>query len=335
MTRWTCIPQFLAIGLVLACASSSRASFYSSILAQGANSFDDQDREAYVDVDGDGKLSLGDVLLGFVRLDDHDPIVSGVGPIENRIYAIFSQQVKTITIITVGSQPVFGQIDFEPTTATGLTLSEIVPGASANGVLALYSSPVPITDLINNSPGDLTGNGTTNLFDYFKLIKDNMTLSAIAGFGSGPTNSDDYFTATTNTSAGLGLLATGGAATIPNISQSVTVANFTAGLTILQNFEPTVIYNELVVSTRDTLHELVIKNGNVSGMNGASFANQWSSIRPDLSYTEAQNPGGFVTDADFVVNVTVIPEPSAFVVMGGLIVMLGAAASRVYRRTVV
>jgi hypothetical protein len=238
--------------------------------------------------------------------------------------------VKTVTVLTIGGNPVLGTIDFQPTTASGLKLSDIVPGAPANGIVAIYSSPTPITDLINNSAGDANSNGTTNLWDYFKVIKDNMTLSAVAGFGTAPSQADDYFKATASAPAGLALLSTGGTATIPNIAQGVTVANFHAGLSILLNNDPTVIYNELVQSTNTTFHQLVIKNGNVSGMSGATNSSEWSSILPDAAATYAnKNPGGFITDADFLVNVTVIPEPSTLTLMGSILSVLGVGyASR-------
>lgn len=319
----------IAVGLCLGIlVTSAESSFYTSILAEGQNTFEDQNREAYVDVDGDGKLSVGDVLLGFVRLDDHQPIVSGVGSINDRIYAIFSQQVTNITLLTgPGGNPVFGQVDFGPTTATGLKLSDIVSGAPANGIIALFSSPVPITNLINISPGDTTVNGYINLFDYFKLITANMSLDAVAGISQ----PDDYFTATTSSPSGLGLFASGGAATIPNIEQGVTVANFHAGLTIVLNNNPVVIYNETVLSTNLTLHELVIKNGSVSGMKNATNSSEWSSILPDLNaYYAGKNPGGFITDADFLVNVTVIPEPGMFAILVSFVTVgsLGFAIRR-------
>jgi len=312
MKRRTIQLAVLVAMLALFGASSAQASFLSSILANGSNSFEDQDREAYVDVNGNNTFDVGDVLLGFIRLDTHLPVVSGVGSINNRIYAIFSQEVDSISGSTV---------HFRPTTAAGLTLSALTGISAPSGsIVAVYSSSTPITDLITTSPGDLTGNGTTNLFDYFKAIKDNMTLNLIAGFGSGPTNGDDYFTATVVSAA---LLASGGASLIPNLATSVTVANFTAGLTILQNNDPEVIYNELVQSSNLTLHQLVIANGSVRGTSATppvTNANEWTKINPDLGYN---NPGGFITDADFFVNVTVIPEPGTLALMGSILSVLG------------
>lgn len=326
--------RFLLIALLagLWAAVPAHASFLSSILAQGENSFEDQDREAFVDVNGNNTFDVGDVLLGFIRLDTHLPPVSGVGPINNRIYAIFSQQVKSIT----GTSPTL-TIEFEPTTAAGLTLSALTGVSTPTGsMVAVYSSFTPIMDLIVNSPGDLTGNLTTNLFDYFKAIKDNMSLTVIAGFGSGPTHTDDFFTATTSLT-GAGLTTPGGAAAIPGIPTSITVANFTAGLTILLNNDPEVIYNELVqgklVSLGPppvfTLHDLVITNGAVRGASGVTNASQWGEVNPDVSYL---NQGGFITDADFVVNVTVIPEPGTLAMVASAFSVLGGLAVTVRRR---
>jgi hypothetical protein len=306
------------------------ASFLSSILAQGQNSFEDQDREAFVDVNGNNTFDVGDVLLGFVRLDNHTPVVNGVGPINNRIYAIFSQQVTGIS---------GNVVQFGPTTALGLTISDLIGiSAPAGSIVAVYSSFSPITDLITTSPGNLTGSSTTNLFDYFQAIKNGMSLTVIAGFGSGPTQTDDFFTATiTSDGVTLGLTSPGNASSISSIPQSITVANFTAGLSILLNNDPEVIYNELVQGKLIsggpppvfTLHDLVIKNGAVSGASDATNATEWGKVNPDLSYN---NPGGFITDADFLVNVTVIPEPGMLAMLGSVLGLVGAMSARLGRR---
>src|SRR5438105_2877704 len=63
------------------------SSFISSALHYGADTtFEDQSREAFVDVDGGGTFSVGDVMLGFIRFDNQSP--DGL-TIANRIYTIF------------------------------------------------------------------------------------------------------------------------------------------------------------------------------------------------------------------------------------------------------
>jgi hypothetical protein len=312
-----------AVGLVLALNSAAQASFLSSILANGLNTFEDQDREAYVDVNGNATFDVGDVLTGFVRLDDHAPPVNGVGPINNRIYAIFSQQVVSITPIVPG---LVVDIQFAPTTAAGLTLSDLTGVATpAGGIVAVYSDFTAITDLVNTSPGDRTGNGTTNLFDYFDEITDEMMLTLVAGFGAGVTEADDYFEAL---AIGPGALLTtpGGAGPgVALIPSSVTLASFDAGLSILFNADANVVYNEAVVSSNLTIHDLAVSNGAVRGSFGNPLAPEYGNINPDLAYT---NPGGFDTDADFFVNVTVIPEPGSFILMALGVATFGGARLR-------
>ena len=132
------------------------------------NDLEDQSREAIVDVDGDGVFGVGDVLVGFARLD----AITAPAPIDltNRLYGIFSQQVTSVAPVTAG---LTNGITFGPTTAAGLTLSEITgDGANAGQMLAVYgdSGGFGGLNLLLSSPGDLTTNGTVTLADYFSHI---------------------------------------------------------------------------------------------------------------------------------------------------------------------
>lgn len=313
MLRKLFLASISACALFVGMVEPANATFLGSILSNGDNTFEDQNREAYVDVNADDRFSVGDVLLGFVRLDEKDPPVNGVGPLENRIYSIFTQQVTSIT--PDGSQFV---IQFAPTTVAGLTLAAITGDASiaANALTAIYSGNVGIggggSGLIQNSPGDLNGNGTTNLFDYFEAITGGLELTLTAGFGTGPTELDDYFTARTSSPAGAALITTS-VAGLANLDSSVTLVSFDAGLSILSNADaPVVTYNEARLSGNGTLHQLVIGNGAARGAAGATNADEWGEVNPDVAFS---NPGGVVTDADFFVNVTVVPEPSSITLL--------------------
>jgi len=189
--------------MLLVNASRAQAGYYTSILVSGVNNtLEDQSREAFIDRNPlgdapDGVFGVGDVLVGFVRIDNKSP---PPGATPNHMYAIFSQQITSFGIFIPG---VIAVVNFSPTTAAGLTLSALTGVGPASGIVALYDSvPVFPTDLIATSPGDLTGNGTTNLFDYFKSIKDNGTLQLIAGFGGAASQADDYFKATVTDPAG-------------------------------------------------------------------------------------------------------------------------------------
>ena len=143
----------LTIGasLLLGLGAPAQAGYLSSILTSGVdNVFEDQSREAFFD-NGDGVFGVGDILTGFIRIDDK------TGPdaidIDNRMYIIFSQEVTSV----VGTSIEFGAV----TSDAGLTLAGLgVAGAGATDMVALYTNAGPCSvDLILNSPGDMTGGG--------------------------------------------------------------------------------------------------------------------------------------------------------------------------------
>jgi hypothetical protein len=314
---------FAALALALAFGDSARADgFLANIYVSGfENLVEDQDREAFVDVDASGSFSVGDVLVGWARMDDHSAPPGSFGPLGNRVYGIFSQEVAAINP-TGGTH----QVVFKPTTVAGLKLSDIVPGASASGFLAMFDRFAPFpTNLISTSPGNLTGSATVNIWDYFAAIQTASHLAYVAGIGNagglvgalGPTALlPDHFIART-TPTGSALI--GSTAGIAGLGSGVTIAGFESGLSILQNFDTTVVYNRLVSATETALlpdgmggfvlHDLSISGGTVKGSAGAVNVAEWSKIGPDNALT---NPGGFITDADLSVNVTVlVPEPTS------------------------
>jgi hypothetical protein len=62
------------------------ASYLSTIFDYSQlNSFKDQSREAFIDVNQDNAARPLDVLVGFVRIDDHFPLVGGIGSTGNKV----------------------------------------------------------------------------------------------------------------------------------------------------------------------------------------------------------------------------------------------------------
>ena len=346
--------------LVSLAATGNAAVFLGNIYVSGQdNLFEDQDREAFIDRSpagdaADDMFGVGDIFIGFSRIDDHTSPAGAFGDLGNRVYTIFSQQV--VDVNTTGATH---EVIFAPTTVAGLTLSDItgIAGLPAGGFIALFDSPVPLpNDLINVSPGDVDGNGTTNIFDYFADIVANsgppLQPSAVAGIGNAggavaTTAGDtpitiagdlaplpDHLIARTTPTGSL-LITAGGLAGLPGLGSGVTIANFEGGMSVLLNNDAAVTYNRTVAATETggglagIFHDVSLTGGTVHGTSGVVNASEWDNANPN---TALSNPGGFATDADFVVNPSVVPEPGSFVIMGTLFLIGLVSACRHSKR---
>jgi hypothetical protein len=346
------IATMLAV-LVAVVPAAHGSTFLGSIYVNDAdNLFEDQDRDAIVDVNGNDALDVGDVFLGFARIDDHAAPAGSFGALGNRVYAVFTQQIAAI--IPPGGPGTGSRLIFEPTTVAGLTLADLIGMPTpANSFSATFDNVAPFpVDLINASPGDENGNGTVNMFDYIAEIVANAgpapQPSNIAGLRpgqatvglTGPTALLPDYLIATNTPTADALLAIGGLSALPTLGLGIQIATFTAGLEILVNNDPNVAdYARVVAATETVLipdasdpsgfirHEQAVVGGTVVGAAGSVNQSEWSHVHPDFG-TAANSPGGVVTNADFVVHplLAEIPEPTAFLVW-----LVGLLMAGIYR----
>jgi len=171
-------------------------------------SINDDSREAFVDNDHNGLVSVGDVFYGYLRIATPDPELT------NKVYGVFSQTVTSagLTGGTLGANNTGGG----PTTLNGLTGLSLDP----NAVFSVYefNSANGLTpDLINNNSGT-----NTVAQDIAAVTAGNYLFSA----GIAPL-SDDYFV--------YNLLLPLGATPVSTLSTFNAFGQYGAGLTVFNN----------------------------------------------------------------------------------------------------
>ena len=308
----------LALGLLL--SAPVKAGFLDTQLTGGViNTFEDNSREAFVNSGGGITFGVGDVLIGFTRVDNK--AAPNAVSYTNNIYAIFSQQMVASIPIT----PSLSLQIFAPTTVPGLRISDIVPGAPASSIAAVFSSAAGIADLITTSPGP-------TLSSYFTAITGGMSLEFVAGF----LDPDDFFTALASGTA----LATNGPGGIASLLSTFTAASFSAGLSIFTPHPSITDYLDLVPAINPAtgalgMYQLVISGGTASGGSNVAHHDDWADAGgfgsgPHLQCTNVTTPPtgndipcGFINNADFSVFPR-IPEPGSLALLGiGLLAFAG------------
>ena len=322
----------IAVAAGLGVGAPAQADFLASILTSGTlNTFQDESREAFFDTGAGntGVLGVGDVLVGFIRIDDK--IAPNGVNLNNSVYAIFSQQVVSVASGNV--------VTFGATTVAGLTMADLgVTGALATDMVAVYTLTGGFsTNLITTSPGDTTGNGTITLADYLKFIETGSTLEMRAGATDTPLctgGTSDCFAA--NVTGGVASLTT---TLIPTVPSSVGLAQFVGGLETSLDPAGFVIADVTLAGAFPaplpllTLAELAVLNGSVSGASGAINALQWtngSEFGGGLLPQCGDHPGpcGFVDNTTIGFTPFAVPEPATLALLGIGLMGLGAARRR-------
>jgi hypothetical protein len=279
------LASLLAVG-----ATQADASYLSAIqqaFGLGADlTLEDQSREQWVDVDGNGVLNAGDRLEGFLRFDSFSPPSTNAN---NALYVTFSQT--------------FG-LDFLQTNL----------GAGVNQYSGSFSSvDIQFYDYSGATNWGLDGDLSTGVGTAIADIMANGTLA----FAAGLVNADDFFAFQT------GALVTGSTdyvitpGLLDQISTSQGLGTFGAGLSITTNNLP-VVFNESIGSTFvnnggtfgiGELYQIAVVSGNFNGICEGFSAGVCTSTIQDL-------PAGFINNADVVLNATPIPEPAALALLG-------------------
>lgn len=244
---------FLAAGMA---TNADAARLSTKLEPNTLNSFEDQSREALVDIDGDGNLSVGDVFIGFLRIDDRVVPGSGVSIDNQELYAAFSLQVTEF--FDAGGGALSG-IRFGSSTVAGLQLADITGDAarSATDLAAVYS------DIGTNLIGVNTTAGQNDILTQTTEVS-NGTFELALGLVQG----DDFFE---TVGSGVTSLATGGLAQLFNATFGLGFGSNTiaAGLTISeQSFGTDFEDNSVFVASETnglSAHQLTLSGGSLSG----------------------------------------------------------------------
>ena len=312
------IQAFGAVVAMLVFAGSAHAATINEGLTSGVlNTLEDQDREAYFDVDNSGTLSVGDVFVGFVRIDDFGP--SGLDS-DNQVYGVISNQIIGFdaadpTIIHLGT-----------TTQVGLRLEDITGDATtAGGMIAVYDTKTAggFGNLISSPTGSDMEDNTT-------LISSSGTLRLVLGLANLAVGGD-YLMVDNGPLYGIG----SSNQDFDTLLTSVTVGSFSGGMSVLYNntnftYAPTVVTTDAYGAVH--LTQIGIGSGAIRGAAGATgesifidgsgyaFKDQCSS---DGTPNGANEFCGFTTDADFFANPERIPEPATLSLFGAALLGLG------------
>jgi hypothetical protein len=344
----------LVAGLLLwGLGTPADAGFFSSTLTPGVdNRYEDNSREAFFDNPGgtpSGTFGVGDVILGFVRIDNKTaPNGLDLKIPSPHVYAVFSQQVVAIS----GTGVIFG-----PTTVAGLTLANITGAAvPSTAVFAVYDSiPGFGKDLIITSPGNVGTGGAVTMKDYINFITANGSIALVGKISTAPRTANGDFLIATSLFAGastqqVGPCPTiGGGTTLACLQQSQSVAGFSGGFT--DDPALTGLALDRVVASNSLaadpaaggpvfgVYQIALTQGSASGFLGAVNASEWTNGSEFGAFAQCTQDGvatscGFTDNVTFVVHPTQrVPEPMSLMLVGiGLLGLAGVSRIRMIKR---
>lgn len=304
--RHVCLAAAL-LGLGLAAEPNAQGGVWvNSLKSDKINTFTDESREVFVDVDGSGSINKGDVVYGFVRMDTRSAPLPTIQYSDSNfpIYAIFSQQFGADPVKSAvdgdGNYTYF--VDFVPTTVATLTLSDLLgldsPGAGiiADGMVAIMEAGPGFDDYLTSPPG--TGSADDAIA---QLVLDG-DLALVTGKKTG---TNDNFDATTTLMGGFVGEPADWVASIANaavLESNIELADFDAGLSVLYNAAGSVTYKAISGSSPG-LHQMVIHGTLTGSADGPADPNEFFS---------------FFDHANFSVSPHITPEPASMAIWFGL-----------------
>jgi hypothetical protein len=273
---------------LLGLAAPAQAGFLDTLVKGQENQYEDESREHIFYQDGTKGLQVGDVIVSFVRINDRSHPAPGVVTI-NTIYGVSSITITSISpdgkSLTFGATPTGNAESLQSILGPG-------SGISAGAMLAVYDRPQG-----NDFPNDLinTSGGNANINQYVQQIAANGTLQITAGIVAANDfwNFTGAFTASSLT-----------AATVNMATSGVTLGNFTAGLSIIDNNTGINFANDVI--GQDLMgHQLVITKGAVTGGSNNSLYNTFGKPGAEDNATFLVHPQGVSG-----------PEPASMLLMG-------------------
>jgi len=352
----------------VAAFSAQAGTFEDTFISGPINTWEDQSRESIVDVDGDGALSDGDVIIGFLSLDNR--AVPGPGTALNTDSAsiVFSQMVENFQdgpLVLPNGDVAAAAWDLVGTPTghvTGLAINDLYKRVTGVDLPTMTSPGAPMALTIedfgfdplastgggNAAVGDFDA-GQVDLTDIMMNIIAGGKLSEVSGIGT-DAGDDDFFSSQASNASALSTLSL-----LDDIGLASGVAiTFNGGLSVLfEDFDFHTKVEEAVPFPLSpgvfTFHDTTITNGDTTGAADISYTGVFgtrvtgagnpfipNNSENPMAFTHSFDGNDFIAypvsnnaDVSQVPLRDVIPEPAT----AGLgLIALGALAGATRRR---